>query len=175
MAEERISEFTKVSSSGSGLDVDSRGLQMVVLWDIGPQKPVQPKRPEPPKGNVGEPAYELAVVEFRDVLDVYDKAIRAHRKAKADYEAWHAQWGGPYEFHNYWSSDATDALARDPKRYFVSASTRGYVGIANRGLPEGMSPGRGHHENMRRIAQGESDIATIRQTDPIFGKQELRE
>jgi hypothetical protein len=174
MAEERISEFTKLSSSGSGLDVDSRGLQMVVLWDIGPQKPVQPKRPDLPKGNPGDPAYELAKAEFSDALEVYTAALARFRQEKADHEDWHRRWGGPYEIHNYWSSDATDALARDSKRYFISSSTRGHAGLPNRGLPEGMSPGRGHHENMRRIAAGESDMAITRRADPVFGKQELR-
>ena len=154
--------------------IEDRGTQMVVLWDIGPQKPAQPEKPNAPSGKVGEPAYELAKVEFDDTLQEYKAALEQYRRELKEFQAWHKRYGGPYEMFNVWSVDADDHLARDPKRYFVSASTRGHSGRPNRGLPEGLKPGPAHAENLRRIAQGESDMATIKQSDPVFGKVELR-
>jgi hypothetical protein len=154
--------------------IEDRGTMMVVLWDVGPRKPVQPKRPDTPQGKDKDPSYEIAKAEFADTLEVYQAELKAFREAKKEYEAWNKQWGGPYEMFNYWSCDAQDALKNDPERYFISASTRGHGALPNRGLPEGLKPGRGHFDNLERIRAGDSDMAKIRQSDPVFGKQELR-
>lgn len=154
--------------------IADRGTQMVVLWDTGPQKPVQPKRPDAPQGKSGDPTYELAKVEFEDTLAEYKAALERYRNEVKAHQAWQKTYGGPYEMFNVWSCDADDYLARDPKRFFISSSTRGHSGRPNRGLPDDMKPGQWHQENLRRIAQGESDMAAIKQSDPVFGKQELR-
>lgn len=154
--------------------IEDRGTQMVVLWDIGPAKPTQPKRPDAPSGKNGDPSYELAKVEFEDTLAEYKTTLEQYRLNVKAYQAWHKKWGGPYEMYNVWSVDADDHLARDPKRYFISSRTRGHAGKPNHGLPEGLSPGKGHYENLKRIEQGESDMAAMRQSDPVFGKVELR-
>lgn len=154
--------------------VEDRGAQMVNLWDTGPRKPTQPERPATPSGKTGDPVFELAKVEFQDELEQYGKKLADYRKARAEYEKWQETWGGPYEMFNVWSVDADDHLARDPPRYFISSSTRGHAGKANRGLPEGLSPGPGHRRNLERIEAGESDLVRMKQSDPVFGKQELR-
>jgi hypothetical protein len=177
MAEVRLNEHVKLSSSdspGAGLDWNSPGTQKVVLWDVGPQKPVQPKKPEVPQGKNGDPAFDLARIDFEDAAAEYKTALEQYRREVRDHKAWHDRYGGPYEMHGVWSCDADDHMARDPKRYFVSSSTRGHSGRPNRGLPDGMKPGPWHHENIRRIAQGESDMLAMKQADPIFGNQELR-
>lgn len=177
MADHQISAGVKMSydSNPQTLDLAGRGTQMVVLWDTGPEKPKQPKRPDTPQGKVGDPTFELAKVEFADELEQYQTALAAFRRSKKEYEDWHKKWGGPYEMFNVWSVDAADHLDRDPKRYHISSSTRGHSGKPNRGLPEGLSSGPGHAENLRRIAAGEDDLNKIRQSDPVFGKVELRQ
>ena len=153
--------------------IEDRGTQMVVLWDLGPEKPVAPKRPAAPKGKEGEPEYDLAKVEFQEQLDDYQAALKAYSKAKADYADWLKRVGGPIEL-TMWSCDAADSLARDAKRYCISASTRGHSHLPNHGLPEGRKPGNGHVEQQRRIAAGEADMEQLRRRDPVFGQQELR-
>lgn len=153
--------------------IADRGTQMVVLWDLGPQKPVAPKRPTAPKGKDGDPEFDLAKVEFQEELEAYQVALKAHQKAKTEYAGWLENVGGPIE-QTKWSVDAADALARDPKRYCISASTRGHSNLPNRGLPEGVKPGKGHLEEQRRIAAGESDLEQLKKRDPVFGEQELR-
>lgn len=150
-----------------------RGTQMVVLWDLGPQKPVPPKRPNAPKGKEGDPEFDLAKIEFQEELDDYQAALKAYSTAKIDYAKWLKDVGGPIE-RTMWSCDADDALARDPKRYCISASTRGHANAPNRGLPEGQKPGKGHIEQQKRIEAGEADMVQLRKSDPVFGAQELR-
>lgn len=153
--------------------IQDRGTQMVVLWDLGPQKPTAPKRPAAPKGKEGDPEFDLAKIEFQDVLDEYQTALKAFGQAKKDYADWLKRVGGPIEL-TMWSCDAADSLARDPKRYCVSAATRGHEKLPNRGLPEGIKPGQGQIEQQRRIAAGDSDLEQLRRRDPVFGEQELR-
>lgn len=176
MADFRLSHGVKISSDDNPetFDVAGQSKQMVVMWDTGPRKPVQPKRPETPQGRNGDPTYELAKAEFAETLEEYQKDLGAFRQAKKDYEAWQKKYGGPYEMFNVWSCDASDMLDRDPKRYFISASTRGHANAPNRGLPDGMTPGHGQQENLRRAAEGQSDLIAARRADPVFGKQELR-
>jgi hypothetical protein len=163
-------EFTKVTNNLSG----DLNLTYVYLWDLGPSKPVAPKRPDTPAGKKGEPEYDLAMIEFRGVLEKYDEDLRAYGRDKINFAEWQKKQGGPIEMR-FWSVDAADALERDPKRYCVSARTRGYGNRPNQGLPEGMKPGKGHFENQARIAAGESDLEAARRSDPVFGQQEVRE
>lgn len=157
--------------------IDDQRLQMVVLWDLGPPKPEAPKRPKfvaPASTKEGDPEYDLAKIEFREIMEQYDADLRAYGRAKTEFADWNKRYGGPYEIFNMFSCDAEDALARDPKRYCISARTRGHERRPNQGLPEGLKPGRGHFENLKRIEAGESDLAAARRADPVFGQQELR-
>lgn len=145
----------------------------VMLWDIGPTKPVAPKRPVAPKGKEGDPEHDLAVIEFKQELEDYDAELKAFKSAKAEYADWQKRQGGAVELRMF-SCDAYDALERSPKRYFISASTRGYEKLKNSGLPEGHQPGHGHEENIRRAQAGEAEFAAARASDPVFGNPELR-
>jgi hypothetical protein len=160
--------------------IDDQRLQTVVLWDMGPPKPEPPKKPRwvAPNGTKeGDPDYDLAKLEFKGVLEQYEDDLRTYGRAKQEYAEFQKQWGGPYECLGvgpYFSVDAWDAIQRDPKRYCVSSRTRGYGNRPNQGLPDGVKPGRGHFENLKRIEAGESDLALARARDPVFGQQELR-
>lgn len=159
-------EFTKVTNNLEG-DLD---LTWVYLWDKGPAKPVPPKRPVLPTGKTGDPEYDLAMIEFKETLEDYERALRIYSKAKIDFSEWWEKNGGPYEIKRH-SCDATEALERDPNRYCVSARTRGHGARTNQGLPDGMKPGKSHYENLARIEAGESDMEAARRSDPVFGSE----
>lgn len=169
---------------------NSADIQQVILWDIGPSKPVAPKRPDLPKGKEGEPEYDLAKIEFAEALEEYQEALKTWKRQKTEFADWHKQNGGPVEI-SMWSCDAFDALQRDAAnapvatnkageevkqlRYFVSSRTRGHSHLPNRGLPPGRKPGQGQSELERRMREGDADMVNARRADPVFGQQEIRQ
>lgn len=191
-------EFTKVTNTlGPEL-----AKTFVILWDIGPHKPSAPKRPDAPKGKPGQPEFDLSMLEFKEELENYEAALKAYGRAKTEYADWQKKEGGAIE-RTFYSCDATDALARDaanapmldvldrdgnpvldeqtgePKkaprlRYFISASTRGHERLKNHGLPDGVKPGQGQSENMRRQREGEEEFLRARAADPVFGQEMIR-
>jgi hypothetical protein len=162
-------EFTKVTNSLA----PELAKTYVILWDIGPTKPVPPIKPPLPKGKEGEPEFDLAMIEFKEHLEEYADGLKAYGRAKQEYAKWSKDQGGAIELR-FFSCDAHDALARDPARYHISASTRGYEKLKNHGLPPGHKPGRGHQENLRRAEEGEAEFAAALARDPVFGNPELR-
>ena len=164
-----ISEFTKLNGDGDfGAMAANENISQVFLWDLGPVKPLPPERPTPPKGKEGDPEFDLAKIEFREIMEDYDKALRAYGQAKKDFADFEQRYGGPVE-RNMWSCDANDALARDPTRYILSSRTRGYHHLKNRGLPAGVEPGHGQGEQERREREGDADLMEARRNDPVFG------
>lgn len=185
MAELQVNEGVKLTGLPEGW-ANAQALQQVILWDIGPEEPIEPKVMAVPKGNDGEPAYELAKVRFGVAMKKYKAALEAYDRAVTEFEDWHRRNGGPIEI-TFWSCDANDALERDAKavadknslqvkrRYYISARTRGYGKLPNRGLPEGMHPGHGQAELERRQREGDADMAAALRADPVFGNPELRQ
>lgn len=179
MAEQQLYEGIKFSGDW----VDAAELARVYLWDIGPEKPAQPTRPEAPRGKQGDPDYELAKVEFNEALEDYQAALKAHKQAKEAFSAWQKRIGGAIE-HLFDAPSAHEALLNDARaveegrqtrrRWYLSARTRGHTRLPNRGLPEGFKPGHGQSEQERRAAEGESDLIAARKSDPVFGQTELR-
>lgn len=162
-------EFTKVTNSLA----PELAKTYVILWDIGPTKPTPPAKPALPKGKEGEPEHDLAVIEFKEALEEYAEALKAYGRAKVEYAKWQKDQGGAIELR-FFSCDAQDALQRDPERYYISSSTRGYEKLKNNGLPAGYKPGKGQEENIRRAQEGEAEFAAARARDPVFGNPELR-
>ena len=162
-------EFTRVTNTLA----PELAKTYVVLWDIGPTKPVAPAKPALPKGKEGEPEFDLAMIEFKESLEEYAEALKAYGRAKTEYAKWQKDQGGAIELKMF-SCDAHDALARDPKRYHISSSTRGHEKLKNFGLPDGVKPGKGQAENIRRAQEGEAEFAAARARDPVFGNPELR-
>jgi hypothetical protein len=186
MAEVRTGEF---SSYRSNL-IDMHSDMKVWLWDLGPAKPVAPKRPDPPSGKQGDPEYDLAVIEFKESLENYEAALKAYAQSKKDYAHWERSEGGPIE-RMFWSCDAADALRNDAKaveefrqpdlRYYMSARTRGWgerfvkhPKLQRNGLPHGMTPGRGQQANLERQLAGEKEFVGILKSDPVFGQEMQR-
>lgn len=175
MTDVQISPFVKLSGGGADFQAMANQASMyVILWDIGPQKPTAPVKPATPKGKEGEAEYDIAMVEFREQLDAYATARKAYLQGLEDWQKWQKREGGAIE-RQFYSCDAYDALARDPERYFISASTRGHEKLKNHGLPAGYKPGPGHAENVRRAQEGDEEFARLRAADPVFGTQELRQ
>lgn len=162
-------EFTRVTNSLA----PELAKTYVILWDIGPSKPAAPDKPTLPKGKEGDPEFDVAMVEFREALEEYQLAYKAFIQAKIDYAKWQKDQGGAIELRMF-SCDAHDALARDPDRYHISASTRGHEKLKNHGLPKDHKPGKGQEENVRRAQQGEAEFNAARAKDPVFGNPELR-
>jgi hypothetical protein len=208
VSEVQLFPGVKMTTSGNtDLPPNSFDIQQVILWDIGPMKPVAPRRPEvPKKGKEGDPEYDLAKIEFSGALEEYDTALKRWKQEKIDYADWHKRNGGPVEL-SFWSCDAADALARDDAnapismvkvlddkgqvvlddqgnekeeevkhlRYFISARTRGYSRLPNRGLPvTAPPPGKGQAELERRALEGDADLVAARRADPVFGQQKIR-
>jgi hypothetical protein len=182
-AEIRVNEGVRLTNLASGW-ANAAALQTVILWDIGPEKPAYPERPVTPKGKEGDPAFDLAVVEFRDDLEQFQAALKTYRAAKKDFDDWKVRNGGPVEV-TFWSCDAHDALGNDARavaegrqtrtRYHLSSRTRGYGKLPNHGLPEGMRPGHGQSDLERRMREGDADMAAALKADPVFGTPELKQ
>lgn len=162
-------EFTKVTNA-LGAEMAKT---FVILWDIGPKKPVAPNRPKAPKGTVGDAEHDLLMIEFKEEVETYEAGLKAYGQAKIEYAAWQKKEGGAIE-RLFYSCDAHDAMARDPSRYFISASTRGHEKLKNHGLPDGAKPGLGQAENMRRQREGEEEFLQARKADPVFGQEMTR-
>jgi hypothetical protein len=189
MSDVQIFEGVHMRTSGNtDMPPNSFDIQQVILWDVGPPKPLAPKRPVVPKvmkeSKEGDPEYDLAKIEMADLLEEYAEALKRWKQAKIDYADWHGRNDGPVEIP-FWSCDAADALARDAAavkegrqlelRYYLSSRTRGHANRPNRGLPEGKRPGKGQAELERREREGDADLVAARAADPIFGKQEIRQ
>ncbi len=171
--------FTRINTN---MEADG-DLQMVWLWDCGPPKPELPLPPKRPKGEDGDPDFDLAMIGFREALADYETALRKYRADKADYDKWQRDNGGPIQMQT-WSNLANDALIYDAKavaegrqskrRWYVSSRTRGYGHLKNHGLPKDMQPGHGHAAALRREAEGIADLELAKRRDPVFGEQETR-
>lgn len=176
MAEVQTGEFSKFRSNLIDMHADMK----VWLWDCGPEKPVAPKRPKPPIGKEGSPDYDLSVLEFKEHIENYEDGLRAYARAKKEYADFEKRNGGPIELMQ-WSCDARDTLKYDAlavkegrqtkARWHLSARTRGYDKLENRGLPEGMKPGHGHQAAMERQIAGEKEFVKALQADPVFGQE----
>jgi hypothetical protein len=176
-AEIRVSAATRLTGMDIGF-AQLHDLQRVILWDIGPEAPKPPKRPALPKGGEGTPEYDLAKVEFSRELQKYDGELAMFARRRDEFAKWERELGGPIEYE-FWSVDAADALARDVaavregrqvrRRWFISSRTRGSEKLPNRGLPEGMAPGRGQSEIERRRIEENAELAAAMNADPVFG------
>lgn len=186
MPEIQVTPGIKLSGDDGPQTLDVIGneaIARVYLWDVGPEKPTQPKRPEAPRGKQGDPDYELAKIEFEDVLADYRDTLERFKKDKKDHAAWHARNGGPIEYLQD-HPNAVEALDNDARavaegrqtqlRWYVSSRTRNKSRLPNRGLPEGMKPGHGQADQERRASEGENDLIAARRADPVFGQAELR-
>lgn len=179
MADVRTGEFSGFSNTF----VIEHAQMKVWLWDCGPEKPKYPTRPAAPEGKEGDPAYDLAKIEFKEFLDNYENALRRYRDDKVEWENWQKNQGGPIE-RLQWSIDAKDTLRYDAeavqekrqtkRRWHISSRTKGYASLPNGGLPEGMKPGHGHAANLEREAAGMAEFEAARRADPVFG-QEIRQ
>lgn len=173
MTDLQISAHTKLSGGADFQAMADQSVMHVWLWDLGPAKPVAPVRPKAPTEKEGTPAYDLAMVDFREAIADYEAALKIHKLARDAYLDFERRFGGPHEIMQF-SCDAQDTLVRDPKRYCVSSRTRGSSSLKNRGLPIGVKPGPGQAEQERREREGESELAAIRRADPVFGTHEAR-
>ena len=174
----------RTEAPAAGALFNAEATSKVWLWDTGPTKPKFPTRPEAPQGKEGTPAYDLAKIEFAEVLEKYQADLKKYSVDLIDYQKWERDNGGPV-LVPFWSSNARDALSNDlraveekrqPKRrWYQSSRTRGYEKLPNQGLPEGMTPGRKHAENVQREQAGDADMLYAQRRDPVFGEQELRQ
>lgn len=169
--------FTRITNN---LEGDNHAMR-VCLWDCGPPKPQAPMRPKPPKGEEGQPEYDLAMIEFREQMVDYEAALKRYRAAKDEFADFEKRYGGPFEIW-MWSIDATDALTNDKaavdggrqasRRWYISSRTPGWGHQKNGGLPNGMKPGHGQAENLRREQEGNAELAALKRADPVFGATE---
>lgn len=163
--------------------MNARSASQVWAWDVGPEKPKLPTRPEPPQGKDGSPAYDLAKIEFAVVLEEYQAALKRYSADMLAYGKWDHE-GGPVLL-DWWDCDAKMNFANDRRavaegrqtkcRYYLSSRTRGHGDLPNQGLPAGVKPGRKHADNLQRERDGDTDMLHAQRRDPVFGEQELRQ
>lgn len=152
-----MSTAYKVDIDGRGQLVDDAPPLYFKIWDLGPSEPLPPKRPAIPKGEEGEPEFDLAMIDFRREKAAYESALEAYGQQKRDYLDWNTRYGGPFQIE-WLSPDAREALANDPKRYAEK-------------LPKGVKPGKWHHEQVVRQEERRAELKTIAARDPVFGNQ----
>lgn len=178
MAREHDSEFKVapgIRIGGDGGILDAREIQKVWLWDIGPEEPRPPVKPDAPKSK--DP---IALKEAEFEAETWAAQKRQYDADLAAFVEWNRSRGGPY-MEPMWSRNAQDALANDARavdekrqtrrRWYLSSRTRGYRHLPNEGLPEGMRPGRWHHEMIKRELAGEAEYIAARKADPVFGME----
>lgn len=130
---------------------------LVRIWDLGPQKPEVPVKPDLPEGKEGTPAYDLAVIDFEGALARYKSGLAAYGQQQKDFVEWHQHYQGPYQFETH-SVNAREAIANDPQRYVAE-------------LPKGRKPGKWHADQVEQAAERRRDFARTIARDPVFGSQ----
>ena len=181
----KVASGVRLTASGSGSEdfeamANNAEVSKVWIWDIGPEKPVNPKKPVAPKGRDGDPEYDLACVEFKEALKDYEEDRERYKKALKDHADFERKFGGPFEF-SQWSCDARNTFDYDADavkdgrqtrlRFYLSSRTRGNSQATNGGLPEGLKPGHGQADILRREREGMEDLIAARRADPVFGSE----
>lgn len=141
-------------SDDSSADINS---MLVRIWDLGPEVPVVPTKPELPKGKEGSPEYELAMIDFEGELATYKTALTTYGRMKKEHAEWHGTYHGPYEFETH-SVNAREAIQNEPTRYVAE-------------LPKGRKAGKWHVDEKQRLADARRTFAQIAARDPVFGNQ----
>jgi hypothetical protein len=159
--------------------IDELGKSKVFLWDCGPEEPLLPEEPEQPIA-IGDPKYNVEMLRHRRALKRYEDELAIYDRNEREFREWHRNVRGPVE-RMMWSCDARDALEHDARavdegrqkkrRYYISSRTRGYEKIKNLGLPNGVTPGQGHTENIERQLAGEKEFVEVLKKDPQFGER----
>lgn len=130
---------------------------LVKIWDLGPDAPTMPSKPELPKGKEGSAEYEMAMIDFEGELAVYKTALATYGRMKKDHAEWHHQYGGPYQIEMY-SVNAREAIQIEPTRYSAE-------------LPKGRKAGRWQTEEQQRLKDERQSFAKMIARDPVFGSQ----
>jgi hypothetical protein len=169
MAKVQTGEYSSYSNNL----IDELGKSKVFLWDCGPEEPLPPDEPDPPP--VNDP---LALLRHKRAVKRYEEALLIYDRNEAEFQHWQKNVRGPVEIV-MWSCDARDALEHDGRavadkrqqklRYYLSSRTRGYEKLRNFGLPNGMTPGAGHQDNLDRQIAGEKEFIEVLKKDPQFG------
>jgi hypothetical protein len=169
MAKVQTGEYSSYSNNL----IDELGKSKVFLWDCGPEEPAPPDEPDPPPLN--DP---LALLRHKRAVKHYEAELAIYDRNEAEFQHWHKNVRGPVEIV-MWSCDARDALEHDARaladkrqtklRYYISSRTRGYEKTRNFGLPNGISPGAGHQDNLDRQLAGEKEFVEVLKKDPQFG------
>jgi hypothetical protein len=93
---------------------DVRATKMLYLSDFGPPQPIAPVAPAAPVGNIDDPVYILAMVEFWPVMEAHAKAMDVYTAATIEYVEWHSQHGSFHETLQY-PMDANVAIEADER------------------------------------------------------------
>ena len=187
MAEVRfkVAQGVRLTATGEGSEdfeamANNAEVSKVWIWDTGPEKPVNPVKPIPPKGKDGDPEYDLAMVMFKEDLKAFEEGRETYKRMLKEYAEFERKYGGPFEF-SQWSCDARNTFDYDAEakadgrqtrlRFYLSSRTRGNSHAPNGGLPEGMKPGHGQADILRREREGMEDLIAARRADPVFGSE----
>jgi hypothetical protein len=93
---------------------DARATRLLFLSDFGPPQPIAPPAPPAPVGNIDDPAFVLAMVEFWPVMEAHHSKLMAYTAASIDYAEWHSRYGYCRETLEY-PMDANVAIEADER------------------------------------------------------------
>jgi hypothetical protein len=168
MAEVIVSEHVRYRSTLN----DAMPSLKTRVWDTGPQRPVPPARPVPPKGLHGIEA-DIAAIELKEAVANFDVQLTRHVALLKEHDIWHARHSGPVVLE-MWVVDARDAIRHDTRavgegrqskrRYFIYDQKK-----PRQGLPVGVEPGASHAEQIERQADDAAALAEAKRADPVFG------
>jgi hypothetical protein len=160
--------------------IDELGKSKVYIWDCGPEEPAPPEEPVPPVLPITDPKYHLENLRHKRAVKRFDDELAIYDRNEREFQYWQRNVRGPVELV-MWSCDARDALAHDRRavdegrqqklRYYISSRNKGYEKIKNLGLPNGLTPGAGHQENLMRQFAGEKEFIEVLKKDPQFGER----
>lgn len=127
----------------------------VDLWDLGPQRPAEPKEPAKPDAKLQGAEKAAAEVEYEDAIEHYKDELRAWSKIRKDARTWHEDKGGPFKVE-LWAVDARHAMTVDPDRYKLD-------------LPKNQKPGKAQIEAEEQARADAEQRDRARASDPQFG------
>jgi hypothetical protein len=94
---------------------DVRSTKMLWLSDFGPPQPIAPVAPVAPQGNIADPAFVLAMVEFWPSMEAHAKAMETYTAASIDYAEWHSSHASSFHESLEWPMDAKVAIEADER------------------------------------------------------------
>jgi hypothetical protein len=154
--------------------IDVHASMKILIWDIGPERPVRPAKPVPPNAPPDSVEALIAGIELKEAVANFQQQLEHYVVLLKAHDSWHAQHNGPTVILQ-WSCDARDTFANDGRAVAEGRQhKRRYYRYDPRaprmGLPVGVEPGASHQAALERQAADDHAHEEARRNDPVFGE-----